>query len=416
MIKSAFIYLFAGILNKAIPFLLLPVLTRYLTVEDYGILSVFQVLLAFVVPVVGMNMQSNITRNYAKKSREEMALLIGNLIIVLVCTVVIAEVFFVLYFTFQDALFGITSFWILMLPPVAGLNIVNQFNTTILRNQERAAAFGVFQIINTVINLTVSLLLIVGFGLGWEGRGCAVFFTAFCLGLVGLYYIHRQGLISFSFNRGLIDEILKISIPLIPHGVGGIVIGLSDRLFIDQMVSKEAVGLYTVGYTFGMIVNLFVDSFSRAWAPWFHKQMNNPKSDTHRNIVIYTYAYFIGVILLAIVMAFSFEFILPWMVASDFHSATKFIIWIAIGYAFRGMYTMMFPYLIFKAHTRFLGYVTGTTAIINIVLNYVFISFNGAIGAAQATLFAWFLMFILTWIYATRICPMPWLSIFRRSV
>jgi Na+-driven multidrug efflux pump len=68
----------------------------------------------------------------------------------------------------------------------------------------------------------------------------------------------------------------------------------------------------------------------------------------------------------------------------------------------------MFPYLIFKANTHFIGFVTGFTAFVNILLNYLLISINGEVGAAQATLIAWFSMFILTWIYAAKICPMPW--------
>jgi O-antigen/teichoic acid export membrane protein len=413
MLNNAFIYLFTGILNKAIPFLLLPVLTRYLTVEDYGTLSIFQVLLSFVIPIVGMNMQSNITRNYSKKTRDETALLIGNLMLVLLFAVLLVEVSLGVLLTLQGTFFGISSFWILLLPFVAGLSIVNQFNMTILRNQERATMFGMFQIVNTLINLTVSILLIVGLGFGWEGRGLGVFIAAFCLGFVSLIFIRRQKLVIFSVRQDLINEILRLSIPLIPHGVGGVVIGLSDRLFIDQMVNKEAVGLYAVGYTFGMVVNLCVDSFSQAWSPWFHKKMNNTDNNTKKRIVSFTYLYFVSILLIALIITYVSKIVFPFFIDLKFDAATGFIVWIAVGYAFRGMYTMMFPYLIFKANTRFIGFVTGFTAFINIILNYFLISINGEVGAAQATLIAWFSMFILTWIYAAKICPMPWFYFWR---
>jgi O-antigen/teichoic acid export membrane protein len=157
-----------------------------------------------------------------------------------------------------------------------------------------------------------------------------------------------------------------------------------------------------------MVVNLCVDSFSQAWAPWFHKKMNNTDNNTKKRIVSFTYLYFVSILLIALIITFVSKSVFPLLIDSKFNNATDFIVWIAVGYAFRGMYTMMFPYLIFKANTHFIGFVTGFTAFVNILLNYLLISINGEVGAAQATLIAWFSMFILTWIYAAKICPMPW--------
>ena len=66
MIKSFAIYTVAGALNKMIPLLVLPVLTKYLAPVEFGIWSIYQVLLTFVTPVVGMNSQANITRKIFK--------------------------------------------------------------------------------------------------------------------------------------------------------------------------------------------------------------------------------------------------------------------------------------------------------------------------------------------------------------
>jgi O-antigen/teichoic acid export membrane protein len=201
---------------------------------------------------------------------------------------------------------------------------------------------------------------------------------------------------------------------LIPHALGGVVIALSDRLFIDRMVGKEAVGLYAVGYTFGMIVNLVVEAFNRAWSPWFFREMYKDTEQTRRRIVKFTYAYFVGITLLALTITGVSYLVLPYMVAIEYQAASIFILWVAVAYAFRGMYTMVFPYLVQTARTNFLGVGMFFTATVNLVLNYVLIKINGPIGAAQATVVAWLMLFLITWAYSSRICPMPWIAVLHK--
>jgi len=72
------------------------------------------------------------------------------------------------------------------------------------------------------------------------------------------------------------------------------------------------------------------------------------------------------------------------------------------------MYTLVFPYFVHVGRTHFLGISTSFVAMFNVLLNVSLISYLGAVGAAQATLFSWLLMFLSAWIYSTRLCKMPW--------
>lgn len=415
MLKAAFIYLFGGALNSAIPFLLLPVMTRYLSPVDYGSLALFQILLAFSVPLIGMNMQNNISRNFARMECAEMGGLIGILTGLLGVTAGIIGISAFFWVSLGGTTLGIPGGWFLVLPLVAALSMAHQFNLTVLRNQQRPIMFGALEVSITVFDLTLSLVLVVGLGLGWQGRAIGIVLAAVIFGLVGLLALRRQKLLIFKFERKLVIEVLSISLPLIPHALGGVVIGLSDRLFIDRMVGKEAVGIYAVGYSFGMIINLAVEAFNRAWTPWFFREMHNFEAGGRHRIVKFTYAYFVCAIFMAFAITGVSYLILPYMVAAEYQAAAQFILWVSLGYAFRGMYTMVFPYLVHIGKTNFLGFGMFLTAGINLGLNYILIRTNGAVGAAQATLVAWLMLFLVTWAYSARICPMPWGSFFRKK-
>ena len=76
--------------------------------------------------------------------------------------------------------------------------------------------------------------------------------------------------------------------------------------------------------------------------------------------------------------------------------------------AVNGMYLMVANYIYQANKTHLLAWITLFTAVVNIVLNYVLIRANGAIGAAQASAASFFVGFVLTWILSARVCRMPW--------
>lgn len=403
------IYLGSSIINKAIPFLLLPVLTHYLSTEEYGVLAIYQVIISFGMPIVGMNMQNNITRNFFNQSKEFVARMVFNLLMVLTVSSSLFLLLITGYLLFGGTQFSIPQRWLYVLPLLAFMNMVNNFNLTILRNRKRAAEYGGFEISRTIIDLSLTILLIVIYAFGWEGRATGILVASLIIGLISVFRIWQSGYLIFEFDIAQIREILKISLPLIPHAIGGVIITLGDRIFIDQMVSTSAVGIYTVGYQFGMIMTLVVMAFNKTWSPWMYELLAEEKDENKTTIVKATYLMSGGFIALALIVTGVSHYLLPFMTAEEYHSGFVYVIWIAMGYAFNGMYTLVFPYGVHLGNTSFLGITTFIAAIINLIANYFLISINGALGAAQATLLSYVVMFICVWWYSNKLYPMPWL-------
>ena len=68
LFRNAGIYTVGHIMNAAIPFLLMPVLTRYLSPEDYGITAMLAVLMGIYTPFVGLNMHGFVSVAYFKQN------------------------------------------------------------------------------------------------------------------------------------------------------------------------------------------------------------------------------------------------------------------------------------------------------------------------------------------------------------
>ncbi len=407
-IKLFVIYLSATLINRAVPFLLLPVITRYLSPAEYGTWTIFSVLFLFMTALIGMNSQVNITRNFFRKPGEEIAKIVGNGILAVLINSILVSAIVLFSAFFTSEVFGVPTSWVLMIPPAVFAYMILQYRLNIFRNQNKAVQFGVLEIAVTMAYMAMAVFFVVWGRLGWKGMALGRISSAIIFGVFSFFSLWFSGFLILRFDRKRLYEIYIISLPMILHILGGVIIRMSDKLFINSMVGKEAVGIYAVGYTFGMIVMLFTEAFNKSWSPWMYKQLASINNAGKKRIVRITYIYYLGVILLALSVYLLSPFMVKLMTPASYHGASKYVFWIALAFAVDGMYQMHFPYLVHEGKTSFLGIATISAGIFNLFANYFLIRTNGPVGAAQATFLAFFIRFMAVKWYGKRIFPMPW--------
>jgi O-antigen/teichoic acid export membrane protein len=409
LFRSSSIYTIANILNSAIPFLMLPILTRYLTPVDYGIVSMFLVLVNFLMPLVGINIQGAISRQYFEKEEVNISQYIANALIVLFLNALIITIIISLFSREISELTHFPSKGLWMVVLVAVCQVIVQINLVIWQAQVKPFQYSVFQILQSIFNVLMTIYLVVKLGFGWEGRVQGQAIVVGLFSLISLFILWRNKWIKLNFNKRYIKHLFLFGGPLIPHAIGASIITMIDRLFITNMVGISATGVYTVGYQIGLIIGILQDSFNKAWVPWFYERLKNGDSNERRKIVKITYFYFVVIILLALVLSVISPWILKFFVGKEFLNANRYVLWIALGYAFNGMYKMVVNYIFFVQKTYILTLLTFLTAILNIIFNYFLISINGAVGAAQATTLSFFIVFVLTWFISNKVYHMPWI-------
>jgi O-antigen/teichoic acid export membrane protein len=408
LLRQAGIYTASRGINAAVPLLVLPILTRYLDPTDYGVATMFAILAAILTPLVGVNTPGAMGVAYFKRDREELSVYIGNCFLVFLASLAAVAA---LLFAFAGPVSRWTEFpaaflWVVVL--FAAGQFVVRVVLTLWQVQQRAARYAVFLNSQTVLNVGLTVLLVVCAGWKWEGRVGAQLLTMLVFAGVGYVLLRRRGWIRFRFRASDVREALRFGVPLIPHELGALVITQTDRLFITNMISLAQAGIYTVGLQIAAVVELLASSFNQAYSPWLFRKLQEGREEDKRRIVRWTYAYFAGILTLPFLLSAAASWFLPLLVGRDFVGAGVFIFWIALGFAFSGMYYMVANYIFFAERTSALAAVTAATAVLNVVLNWVLISRNGAVGAAQASAASFFTSFVLTWIVSARVYPMPW--------
>ena len=170
LLGSASVFTLASMINAAIPFFLLPILTRYLSPSDYGIVAMFQILTALVLPFVGLSIYGAIRRQYFEREEIDLPAYIGNCLVLLLAATAVMALVFRIFATPIGDLFAFPASWLWMVWVVCVAQVVTQVLLALWQVQNRSVRFGIFQILLTAANLGLSIGLVVGLSFDWRGR------------------------------------------------------------------------------------------------------------------------------------------------------------------------------------------------------------------------------------------------------
>ncbi len=368
----------------------------------------FDLVVGLVLPIVGLNLQGAIARQYYERDSIDFPAYVGTCLIISAGMLLVGGVGLAGLHSTITEYTGIPGPWISWVLVAAFGQFLVQASLTIWQVREQPVRFGAFRVSQTAINITLSLVLVLVLDLSWRGRvlGQSISFSLF--GIAGIVGMWRAGWIRFDWVSAYARNAMRFGLPLIPHTIGFWAIMMVDRLFVSVMLGPADVGRYTAAYQIGMGVSLLQTSFNQAWTPWLYGRLKEGTTASRRMIVRFTYGYYGAMLLLAALLAIAAPMIGRVVLGSAFQQSIGIIGWIGLGYAFNGMYKMVTNYIFYAEKTYVLAWVTLGTAIVGAGLNYVLIKANGLTGAAQASCATFFLSFLATWVLAHRVFPMPW--------
>ncbi len=412
--RDTSIYTLSDILNKMIPFALLPVLTRYLTPEDYGIIAMFFVFTSVLGIVMTLETNTAIRVNFFKISREKLKVYILNTLLIIAVATTFTLMLIMLFQTTMASLLAMPVEWLFIGVIVTLLQFITTINLLLWQSEENPIPLGIYQISQTIINLVLSLILVVAFEMGWEGRLIAVSVASVLFGLLSLFFLLKRDYLTFQFSPEAIKDSLQFGIPLLPHALSIWIRTGVDRIFITALVSASATGLYTVAFQIASVISILTVALNKAYMPYLFKRLSQIDDRSKEQLVRYSYLYFLLLMIMAMVLTLFVPSIIKIFLGEAFIEAGAYIVWIAFGFSFYGMYLMVVNYILFTKKTADLSFVTISVSIFHAVLSYGLISYNGVLGAAQATTISSVVLFIAVWRLSQKVYPMPWSLNFRK--
>lgn len=396
LLRSSAAYAGSNLLNRAVPFLLIPVLTRYLSPEDVGITAMYVAAVGLAAPLVGLSTDAAIGRRFFDRDQIDFPRYVATCLwLVLVTGTVLTGVLALLAEPLAPLL-AVPAGWIWTIAAVAAGRYLVAVALGMWQVRQRPGPYALFSFALTVLGLGISVWLVVARGWGWRGRAVGEIASQLLLGTTGLLLLLRAGWVRGGVDRGYLRDALKYGGGLIPHVYGGLLIVTTDRLFLTHMVGVEETGLYVVGIQVAMLIGVAQQSFNQAWAPWLFGVLKANRPGTLRRVRAVTRVYNVVILAGAAALAALAPWLLGWLVGPEFRGASQFVLWLALASAFEGMYKMVVNQIFYTGKTHWLAWITFGTGVANVGLNWLLISLNGAVGAAQATAAAMLLSYLLT--------------------
>lgn len=407
---NAAIYSISNILNGALPFFLLPILTRLLPPQEYGILAMYTVLLGIMGAFTGLSVHAAVNSRYVDRNEINFSNYVGSSLWVLCFSTLVTLLFTTVLQNPISKLISMSPFWLFMSIGASFATFVIQIRLGIWLMARKSIQYGGFQVGMSCINVMCSLALVLWVSRSADGRLWGQTLAMWIFGGLAFLSLWRDGLVDMRLNWKYIGEIFRFGIPLIPHIVGAFLLATADRWIVNERLGLHEAGVYMVAAQLGMCMGVMSDAFNKAFIPWLYEKL---KVGGERNLLLIvrgTWMYF-GVALCAAAIV---AVLAPWIIllcaGEAYREATGALKWIAFAHAFSGMYLMVTNYVFYTRKTGLLGWFTLISGGVGVGVSWLLVPVLGVAGAGAGLAIGTFVKFLLTWTLAHRLCPMPWFS------
>ena len=400
-----------GIVNLIVSLrglILLPILTKTLGADAYGAWSVIMVTISLLSPLALMGLTTAMIRFLAAE-KDKRSIQEGFYSVIFI-VFFIGSVISLAVFLLSDS-FAITILKDISAAPLIKIaSIVILLQALDLASLEFFRAFGRMKkysglmLLQTVAEVCfVAYFVLSGFGL--FGAVVSLLISRGVVLLISIYFIFNE--IGFGLPKFYgVGDYLRFGLPLVPTALLGWITSSSDRYLIGYFLSLQMVGIYSAAYGIGAIIGFFGAPLQILLFPTISKLYEERKEEEIKTYLAYSLKYFL---LFTIPSVFGLSIlsrpILLIMTRSEFVAQGAVVLPIvAVGVLFSGLHGSIFAWILVVAkRTRLIFVLVSFSALINLLLNILFIPVYGITAAAITTLIAYVILFSLT-VYFSREC------------
>lgn len=391
-IKSGIWYLISDFLLKGMAFVTIPIFTRLLSVEDYGIVSVYTSFVGVMSIISGLDLHAGLGRaaidfeqDYPKYLSSVLSLsvafFLGGLLVISALSNTLSS------------LVELTPD-LLLLATIAGYGsfVFGLYNSHLLF-QQKYKQKSLLHVVKAISEVVLAIIMILAISKAkYYGRVYSSLIISIVFMVIGFIIIFRKSKKVF-FPKAWWYAI-KIGIPLVPHSLSGIILAQFDRMAIQALLGATETGLYSFAYNIGMIPLVIQGAIVSAWSPWLYKNLNQNKRDRIREASLILTQLFL--IVVAFVVMIGPE--LAVLLAPNVYSAgISMISVVSLGYFFQFMYMIYVGFAMYHKKTFLVSLGTLLAGGINVVLNLWFIPIFGYEIAAWTTVFSYVALFFFHW-------------------
>ena len=399
--RSSIWYTFCNFFQKGIAFITVPIYIRVLSTSEYGRYTTFLTWKEILIIFASLNLYCGVFTKAmvdlnSDKERDKYTSSMQTL------TTIVTATLFIIYIALNEVWnrlieTNLTDMCLLFLYFIMFPSF--SFWTVRKKVENKYISMVVITLLVSVLTPLVSLLLLYYTSL----REHALIRGLLCTQIaVGLYFYITQ----FIKGQCLIDKnywtrALKYNIPLIPHYLSLIVLGQADRIMIKEMCGDDKAGIYSLAYSISTLMNVVISAVNSSMVPWTYRKL---KGKEYGQILKISNS-------VTIIMGFMTVLLTvcaPEMIKIIGTKEYFISIWIIPSVSLANFYTYCYNLYcnieFYYNRTKYVMIASSVGAILNIILNLIFIRLFGFIAAGYTTMICYLVFMIAHFLFMMKVC------------
>ena len=398
-IKVPFWFIVCNCIQKLTQLITTPIYTRILTQEEFGDFSVFLSWVELVAIFTTLDIfysGYNTGMQKFKNDREKYTSSMQGLCFTITSIWLIVVL---LFSNFISSLMHIKQIHLILLVLYMYIFPTFQFYSARKKFEYKYVSLLIVTILSTVLTITIGTI----FAINFNDKSTAVIVAKIISELIisiPLFFANVSKL-KYFINVDYWKYALKFNIPLIPHYISTMILNHSDRIMIKIICSASFAAIYSIAYSIAMIMTIVQNAINSAIIPWLYDKLEKKSFDNlSRNIT--KIIIFVGVLNYCIIIIA--PEIIQLLSTKEYLSATLIIPPITLGIFLTAIYSIFVNVEFYYNNNIIASISSMLAALINIVLNYIFINKYGYLAAGYTTLFSYLFLTICHYFGYKRVC------------
>ena len=382
LVKNTVIIAIGKLSTQVLSYILLPLYTAKMAVGEYGTYDFVCTISLFLCPIITLLMEESMFRFLIDaKNKGDMKKIISQTIIY---TAIGILIFIPLAIIVLNTATTYSASFIAIFITFVISNILISLSNALARGLSRIKLYSFSNFILGIGTLILTIIvLIVKPSAGGLLMANAVANIATALIIFAILHLGRY---IGKLNKPLMKQMVNYSFPLVPNSISWSIINMSDRIILTKMVNSEANGIYAMANKFPNIINVLYGYFYTAWKESAAKIVKEDNKQEYYNTIYHDTKRFIFAVTICLIAVMPFAF--PIFINKNYDAAYIYIPIIMIATYFSNLSS--FYGGIFSAYkdTKIMGTTTFIAAMINLVIDLIFVNKFEIYAACFSTLIA----------------------------
>ena len=393
-----------GALSLLLGMITFPILTRVMSTEQYGIMSLVTTTMSLIVAFSKAGLSNGIIRFYQqfKDSESKRTVFASTVLIRGIILSIITTLLYLTLFPTLSKYLGINEKFIFCFMIMASYLFIRPLNIIILnllRVNNKTVFMNLLGVIGKIISITLSITLFIYIIHDLYGYFIGIIISEFIVSIILFYWFFSNYKIKYNkVSKDLTLSLIKFGMPLLFTELAYLLLSYADRYMLIAWHGESVLGIYSVGYNLAMyLANLFTFAIAYTVIPVYVEVYEKEGIKRTEEFLNKCMHYLIIAILPICFGYYAIAKDLFVLLASEkYLIASTFSPIILVGTFIMGMNDIFNAGLYLKKKTTAIMLIMLAAVVVNIILNFILLPKFGIMGATFATLIACVVSSVLT--------------------